>query len=59
MRNSKTNNMDINERIQEILDKLEESISYEDFRLVDEARNELLFVLEELESDYPTHDTEY
>jgi|TARA_B110000967_G_scaffold180525_1_gene196908 hypothetical protein len=49
--------MDINERVQEILDKLEESINYEDFRLVDEARKELLFVLEELESDYPTHDT--
>ena len=48
--------MDINERVQEILDKLEESINYEDFRLVDEARKELLFVLE---TDYPTHDTEY
>jgi hypothetical protein len=43
--------MDINERVQEILDKLEESINYEDFTLVDEARKELLFVLEELESD--------
>ena len=30
--------MDINERVQEILDKLEESINYEDFTLVDEAR---------------------
>tara|TARA_B110000285_G_scaffold15720_1_gene15475 strand:+ start:312 stop:470 length:159 start_codon:yes stop_codon:yes gene_type:complete len=49
--------MDINERVQEILDKLEESINYEDFTLVDEARKELLFVLEELESDYPAHDT--
>ena len=49
--------MDINERVQEILDKLEESINYEDFTLVDEARKELLFVLEELESDYPTHDS--
>ena len=49
--------MDINERVQEILDKLEESINYEDFRLVEEARKELLFVLEELESDYPTHDS--
>jgi|TARA_B110000305_G_scaffold82672_1_gene93039 hypothetical protein len=51
--------MDINERVQEILDKLEEAISYEDFRMVEEARRELLFVLDDLETDYPTHDTEY
>ena len=51
--------MDINERVQEILDKLEEAISYEDFRMVEEARRELLFVLVDLETDYPTHDTEY
>jgi len=49
--------MDINERIREILNTLEESISYEDFQMVEEARKELLFVLEELESDYPTHDS--
>ena len=51
--------MDINERVQEILDKLEEAISYEDFRMVEEARRELLFVLDDLETDYSTHDTEY
>jgi len=51
--------MDINERIQDILDTLEEAISYEDFTMVDDARRELLFVLEDLEHDYPSHDTEY
>ena len=51
--------MDINERIQDILDTLEEAISYEDFTMVDEARRELLFVLEDLDNDYPTQDTEF
>lgn len=51
--------MDINERVQDIVDRLEEAISYEDFRMVEEARKELIFVLEDLEADYPTHDTEY
>lgn len=51
--------MDINERIQDILNTLEEAISYEDFTMVEDARKELLFVLEDLEADYPTHDTEY
>ena len=51
--------MDINERVQDIVDRLEEAISYEDFRMVEDARKELIFVLEDLEADYPTHDTEY
>jgi len=51
--------MDINERIRDIVDNLEEAISYEDFTLVEEARKELLFVLDDLETNYPTDDTEY
>ena len=41
------------ERIAEILEKLEDAISYEDWTLVDDARKELMFVLEDLESDFP------
>ena len=39
------------DRIREIMQKLEEAISYEDFNMVEEARKELLFILDELESD--------
>jgi hypothetical protein len=53
------NNMDINERVKDIVDNLEQAISYEDFGLVEEARKELMFVLDVLETDYPTHDMEY
>tara|TARA_B110000259_G_C13752511_1_gene297182 strand:- start:61 stop:219 length:159 start_codon:yes stop_codon:yes gene_type:complete len=48
--------MDINDRVQDIVDKLEEAISYEDFTLVEEARRDLIFVLDTLETDYPTYD---
>lgn len=43
--------MDITERIREILDSLEEAISYEDFGMVESARKELMFVLQDLETD--------
>ena len=46
--------MDINERVKDIVDNLEQAISYEDFGLVEEARKELMFVLDVLETDYPT-----
>lgn len=42
------------ERIREILEMLEEAISYEDWTQAEEARKELLFILEDLESDFPT-----
>ena len=45
--------MDISERIREIIDSLEEAIAYEDFGAVEDARKELMFVLQDLESDYP------
>ena len=34
------------DRIRDIMQKLEEAISYEDFNMVEEARKELLFLLE-------------
>ena len=40
------------DRIRNILSTLEEAISYEDWEQVEEARKELLFVLEDLESDF-------
>jgi hypothetical protein len=46
------------ERIREILDILEEAISYEDWSQAEEARKELLFLLEDLESDFPTQNLE-
>ena len=45
--------MDITERVREIIDSLEDAISYEDMSLVEDARKELMFVLQDLESDYP------
>jgi len=50
--------MDITERIREILDSLEEAIAYDDMEAVEDARKELLFVLEDLESDFPTQNFE-
>jgi len=50
--------MDITERIREILDSLEEGIAYDDMGAVEDARKELLFVLEDLESDFPTQNFE-
>jgi len=46
------------DRIREILDILEEAISYEDWTQAEEARKELLFLLEDLESDFPTQNFE-
>ena len=46
------------ERIREILEMLEEAISYEDWTQAEEARKELLFLLEDLESDFPTQNFE-
>ena len=45
--------MDISERIQDIIDSLEEAISYEDWKQVEDARKELLFLLADLDSDFP------
>ena len=42
------------DRIREILEMLEDAISYEDWTQAEEARKELLFLLEDLESDFPS-----
>jgi len=46
--------MDTTERIQSIINQLEDAISYEDFGLVEDATKELIFLLQDLESDFPT-----
>lgn len=44
--------MDITDRIQDIINILEDAISYSDIDLADDARKELVFLLQDLESDY-------
>jgi hypothetical protein len=45
--------MSTTERIQDIIDTLEDAISYDDIDLVEEARKELVFLLDDLTSDFP------
>lgn len=45
------------DRVRDILEKLEDAISYEDWNQVDDVRKELLFLLDELESDFPSHNS--
>jgi len=45
--------MDTSERIQDIIDSLEEAISYEDWKQVEDSRRDLLFLLADLDSDFP------
>ena len=42
------------DKIRNIFDNLEDAISYEDWNKVEEVRKELLFLLDELESDFPS-----
>jgi hypothetical protein len=44
------------DKVRDILENLEISISYEDWNKVEEVRKELLFLLDELESDFPTYE---
>jgi|TARA_R110000796_G_scaffold252342_1_gene386158 hypothetical protein len=44
--------MKITERIETIINQLEDAASYEDFALLDEARKELVFLLQDMESDF-------
>jgi hypothetical protein len=44
--------MDVTDRIQDIINILEDALSYNDIDLADDARKELVFLAEELESTY-------
>ena len=43
------------DRVRDILEKLEDAISYEDWNIVEEVRKELLFLIDEMESDFPSN----
>ena len=45
--------MDIVDKINDIIAILEDSVSYEDWKQVEDAIKELTFVVDELESDFP------
>tara|TARA_Y100000389_G_C17448586_1_gene513203 strand:+ start:2116 stop:2271 length:156 start_codon:yes stop_codon:yes gene_type:complete len=48
------------DKIRNILESLEGAISYEDWNTVEEVRKELLFMLDELESGFPSdYDEDY
>jgi hypothetical protein len=45
--------MNVENKIKDILELLEDAIAFEDFKRVDEARKELTFLYEQLESTFP------
>lgn len=45
--------MNITEKLSDIISILEDSVSYEDWKQVEEAIKELNFIVDELESDFP------
>ena len=45
--------MNIENKIKEVIDMLEDAIAFEDWRTVENARKELTFLYEEIESSFP------
>ena len=45
--------MTVENKIKEVIDILEDAISFEDWRGVENARKELTFLYEEMESTFP------
>ena len=45
--------MNITDKLSDIISILEDSVSYEDWKQVEEAIKELNFIVDELESDFP------
>jgi hypothetical protein len=56
MKNNNTMKMDT--KIKDIIDMLEEALSFEDWRKVENAQKELTFLYEELESSFPLDEWE-
>jgi hypothetical protein len=53
----KNNNiMKIENKIKDIIDMLEDALSFEDWRKVENAQKELTFLFEEIESSFPMDD---
>jgi uncharacterized coiled-coil protein SlyX len=45
--------MNIENKVREVIDMLEDAIAFEDWRTVENARKELTFLYEEIESSFP------
>jgi|LauGreDrversion4_2_1035121.scaffolds.fasta_scaffold441233_2 hypothetical protein len=45
--------MNIENKIKEVIETLEDAITFEDWRAVEDARKELTFLFEEIESSFP------
>lgn len=45
--------MNIENKIKDVIDMLEDAISFEDWKGVENARKELTFLFEEIESSFP------
>ena len=45
--------MNVDNKIKDIIDILEDAISFEDWGRVDEAQKELIFIYEEMQSSFP------
>jgi uncharacterized coiled-coil protein SlyX len=45
--------MNIENKIKDVIDMLEDAISFEDWRMVENAQKELTFLYEEMESSFP------
>lgn len=45
--------MNMENKIKDIIEMLEDAISFEDWKMVEDARKELTFLFEEIESTFP------
>lgn len=45
--------MNIENKVKDVIDMLEDAIAFEDWRAVENARKELTFLFEEIESSFP------
>ncbi len=45
--------MNIENKVREVIDMLEDAIAFEDWKTVENARKELTFLYEEIESSFP------
>jgi hypothetical protein len=48
--------MNVENKIKDVIEMLEDAISFEDWKGVDNARKELTFLFEEMESSFPMDD---
>ena len=45
--------MNIENKIKDVIDMLEDAIAFEDWKIVENARKELTFLFEDIESTFP------